>query len=302
MGSAAGRLNPVPDGMNRSASILCVVDPTVRSGGAAIARAAAVALKCGAALELLICQVPLSSSGDDAVLSRRLDELAAPLRAQGTSVVTRLILGDSLPRALLEYIQASRFDLIVKGTHPHSLTQRVFGLNTDYHLIRASEVPVLFTRGRAWKAHPVVLACIDPSHPRDTQATLDRCILSAAQAFAGRVGGTLHAFHAYDHAIPAAVTRGESLAAALSYDPMENEATCRLTRVAALAKEFHIDPGHLHVCSAWATEGILSCALDHQVDMVVMGALSRGKASAAILGCVAEHVFERIRCDVLVVR
>lgn len=288
--------------MNRIDSILCVVDPTVRSGGAAIARAAAVALKFGAALELLICKVPLSWPDDDAVLSRRLDELATPLRAQGISVFTRLILGDSLPRALLEYVQASRFDLVVKDTHPHSLTQRVFGLNTDSHLVRACEAPILLTRGHAWKAYPVIMACIDPSHPRDTEATLDRCILSAAQAFAGRVGGALHAFHAYHDEIPAAMIRGQSLAAALSYDPMENEATRRLARVAALTEEFHIEPSHLHLDATWATEGILRCAQDHHVDMVVMGALSRGKAPAAILGCVAGHVLERVRCDVLVVK
>lgn len=66
--------------LNRIDSILCVVDPTIRSGGAAVARAAAVALKFGASLELFICQVPLSSPDDDAILSRRLDELAVPCR------------------------------------------------------------------------------------------------------------------------------------------------------------------------------------------------------------------------------
>jgi glycine betaine transporter len=47
---------------------------------------------------------------------------------------------------------------------------------------------------------------------------------------------------------------------------------------------------------------IVRCALDHEVDLIVMGTHGRGGVSHALLGSVAERVVRTAPCPVLVVR
>lgn len=288
--------------MNGIDSVLCVVDPSAASGGAAIDKAATLAHAFNAALELLICSVPSLGAEQDEVLSRKLDELAEPLRVRCPTLSTRLIIGESLHRSLLEYIQGSGVDLVVKDTHPHAFGQRAFGTSSDWHLVRACPPPLLLTHARPWQPQPVIMACIDPTHPDDPEAILDHCILQGAQALSRQLRGTLHALHAYRHHIPATITRGKSLAAALSYEPLENEAIMRLARVGALAEEFGVTSSNMHLTATRVREGIVRTAVEQHADIIVMGALSRAKPLAALLGQEANHVLDRLRCDVMVVK
>jgi len=288
--------------MNGINSILCVVDPTGPSGGPAIEKAATLAQAFNAALELLICSVPPMAADQDAVLSRQLEAWAVPLRTRCPGISTRLIIGESLHRALLQYIQGSTFDLVVKDTHPQAFAQRAFGRTVDWHLVRACAPPLLLTHPRAWNPTPVILACIDPTHFKDPGAVLDHCLLQDAQDLSNRLGGTLHALHAYRHHIPATINGRESLANALSCEPLEAEALARLARVGALAEEFGVSPNHMHLSTTGVRDAIVRTAVEQHTDIVVMGALSRATPLTLCLGHEADHVLDQLQCDVLVVK
>jgi len=53
---------------------------------------------------------------------------------------------------------------------------------------------------------------------------------------------------------------------------------------------------------AAAAEFLPRYAQTHHVDVLLMGARSRSHLEAAIIGSTAEHVLERLPCDVLIVK
>ncbi|MGC2033190.1 MAG: universal stress protein, partial [Steroidobacteraceae bacterium] len=132
--------------MDKINHILVVADPSVRGRQSAVDKAAILAQCLDASVELLICDI--ASAIADRVISLHphelppsstklldmLDELAAPARAAGVDVKTRLTYGNSLHDSLLDYVRGSNADLVVKDTHHHSLAKRTFLRNTDWYL------------------------------------------------------------------------------------------------------------------------------------------------------------------------
>jgi universal stress protein E len=139
---------------------LVIVDPSAESRQAAVDKAALLARCLNASVELLICDIASALYDHPVTLQHHttppsntqlldlLQSLAAPLRAQGTEVALRIIYGKSLPDSLVDYLPASKADLVIKDTHHHSFAKRTFLRNTDWPLSRACTVPLLLTKAK----------------------------------------------------------------------------------------------------------------------------------------------------------
>jgi universal stress protein E len=195
--------------VDRISDILVIVNPLERDQPA-VAKAATLARGLGAAIELLICNTkssreahlegtrpPISNALLNDNLDLLLEETAEPLRDDGLDVTTHIISGDPLHSTVISWMRNSPADLVVKDTHHHSFTKRVFATNTDWHLIRDCPVPLLLTKPKAWAAPPVIVAAVDPGHPQDPAAALDQCILDVATSMAKRFETQAHVMHAY---------------------------------------------------------------------------------------------------------
>src|SRR4051794_40210072 len=117
--------------MNPWKKILVIVDPTV-SEHPEIDKAAMLATRCGASLELFICATkvarearlmaqhqrdPQAHLQDD--LPELLQSLAMPLRNRGLTVSTEIDSAEVLHEGLLACIRNTDADLVVKQTHHH---------------------------------------------------------------------------------------------------------------------------------------------------------------------------------------
>ena len=155
--------------MNPLKNILIIVDPTAESHPA-VTKAAHLASKLGARLELYVCDTkaaresrltgkvghPVASNGSVS-LDAFLETLARPLRARGLDVSTSTEFGDPFCDRLIEKAKRTSADLVVKDTHHHSLPRRTFLSNTDWQLIRACPIPLLLTKETLWAAVPKIL-------------------------------------------------------------------------------------------------------------------------------------------------
>jgi nucleotide-binding universal stress UspA family protein len=153
---------PMKENVIRISHILVIVDPSSESRQAAVDKAALLARRLNASVELLICDI--ASALDDHPVTLHvhtappsnthlldlLQTLAAPLRAQGTEIELRIIYGKSLAASLVDYLSDSKADLVIKDTHHHSFARRTFLGNTDWHLSRACTVPLLLTKAKPW--------------------------------------------------------------------------------------------------------------------------------------------------------
>lgn len=290
-------------------NILAIVDPTATTHPS-VNKAALLATKLGARLELYVCDTRaaresrLTAAGSVVDVRAFLQGLAQPLREQGIDVTTEAEYGDPLVEKLVQRTCQTSADLVVKDTHHHSLARRTFLTNTDWELIRACPVPLLLTRSAVWAQAPKIVAAVDPGHANDKPALLDQRILELGQYLAQRLGGELHALHAYipTSIIAAAVGREPPTALAVSPQDLQREQEEALSQVAQLAARFGIDTARIHVQLGGPAQVLPQAARDAQADVMVMGALSRRGLKRVFIGSTAEDVLEELGCDALIVK
>ena len=302
--------------MNTISNILVIVDPTATTHPA-VEKAAILATRCNARLELFSCETKesramrysghLAKGGPiDFVTHVRavLDDIAKPLRARDIDVCVEVTTGDPLHVQLIERTRRTSADLVVKDTHHHTLAKRTFVTNTDWHLIRGCPVPLLLTKQKPWSPAPVIAAAIDPGHVNDKPVVLDNRILDWAEALRAKLHGNLTVVHAYlPVALTAEIATGMPvMMSALTPQMMEDERVDVLQRVRALTAPYGIDADRVNVQLGVASDVIPRFAEESATDVVVMGAISRSGLERIFIGSTAERVLETLPCDVLVVK
>lgn len=306
--------------MKRLDRILAVLDPTSEAQPA-LAKAATLARRCGATLELFICDFDPSLSGRPFFDSGKLRELreefvgerleyleeaAEDLRDEGLAVETHVHWDNPAYRGIVRRVEESSPDLVVKDTHYHTVLRRALHTNTDWNLIRTCPVPLLLARAGDWPEVPRVLAALDPEHVGDKPAALDHDILEWSELLATRMGGEVHAVHAFFPAAMLAATAtlaGMPLASGITaVEVVEAERKRIAGLLADIAGAHGVAPERVHLEQGAATEVLPQVAAELGASLVVMGAVSRSRLQEAFLGSTAERVLDRIGCDVWVVK
>jgi universal stress protein E len=302
--------------MSRINSILAIVDPTAEVHPA-VAKAAVLAEKLGARLDLFACETKASRQARMAAHARKhttepfvvnvtslLELLAQPLRDRGIDVTTETEFADPLYMALIDRTRQTSADLVIKDTHHHSLAKRTFLTNTDWHLIRCCPVPLLLTKQTTWASHPKIVAAVDPGHVNDKPYMLDHRILEHASVLARRLDGELHTVHAF---LPlaiavAATTSVPPMAASVSAEELKVEEAAKRQEVAKLVTQYGIDQANIHVELGGPGELLPRMAGLLHADIMTMGAIARSGLKRAFIGSTAEDVLERLPCDALIVK
>jgi universal stress protein E len=299
--------------MSPFSSILVVLDPTA-SEQPALGKALQLAMLRRANVELLLCDMRagyekrLSQSAPSALdainldLRRWVESLATPLRDAGIDVTVAIIRGDSLHTTILKWLKNSPADLVVKDTHHHSLIRRTLLSNTDWHLIRECPQPLLLTKATRWRQPLCIGAAIDPTHPQDSSASLDRAVMAATTNLALTVESRIQVFSAYYPAMLAAAVAGATVPMPVTNEAMEAERGLHLNAVAALLQGFDVPEECRHVSLGVPGEFLPRMAEQLQVDIMVMGALSRSRLKQRVIGSTAERLLQHLPCDILTVK
>jgi universal stress protein E len=298
--------------------ILAVVDPTSEAQPAA-ERAAWLAQKLGAGLELFICDYDQYLAGerffDSTALakarSKMIDNHRSKLAEIADSIAPRKIrvsidarwdypLEEGIIRKAIE----SSAELVVKDTHFHTAIRRSIFTNTDWALIRACPVPLLLVKPRDIGEHRDVIAAVDPVHEHDKPASLDQKILDYAVLLSDAIGGDLEVFHGFDPS-PAYAVSADSLAFPISV-PISGLSEALRGRheeaMDALLATRTIDRSNVHILEGATRELLVSMAEKHNAAFVVMGAVSRGALQRLLVGSTAEQVLDFLPCDTLIVK
>jgi len=301
--------------MNAIQNILVIVDPTVQQQPA-VAKGAVLAQRFSARLDLFICDTEAARNMRLAQhlresprallepLSSWLDSIAAPLREGGIEVMTEVSTADPLHTALLDRVKHTCAGLVIKDTHHHTVAQRTFLTNTDWELIRGSPVPLLLVKPTPWFATHRIAAALDPGHMDDKPRMLDRCILDEAVRLAKALGGEVHAIHAYIPAtmIAAATVTVPPLVVDIPLEALEQERKSKLKELVALTSDYREFPPEIHLETGGVSEALCRIAREYEIDIMVMGSISRRGLKRMLIGSTAEDVLEHLPCDMLVVK
>ena len=306
--------------MKRVDRILAVLDPTA-DAQPGLAKAVTLARRCGASLELFVCDFDPSLSGQpffdtdklrqlrEEFVSERLEyleELADELRDEGLAVETHVHWDNPLYRGIVRRVEESSPDLVVKDTHYHSALRRALFTHTDWNLIRACPAPLLLAKAGEWPERPRFVAALDPGHLGDKSAALDRDLLDWADLLARSLGGECHAVHAF---FPAALLAATTTMAGLPImggvagaEVVETERARMRGVLGEIASVHGLAPERVHLEQGAATEVLPRVAEKLEASVMVLGAVSRSRLQEAFLGSTAERVLDRITCDLLVVK
>jgi len=304
--------------VSQASRFLVVIDPT-GDEQPAMSRAADVAQRLGASLDLLICYHDEYLSGDRlfdapslrsaredtvAALKARLEALAGPLRKDGLTVATSAIWRHPLYEGIVWHAVQTDADIVFKDTHHHDALQRALFTNTDWSLIRTCPVPLWLVKAGEPPEDGVVLAAIDPLNQHDKPAALDDRILRTAGEFARTFDTELHAFHSYDPRTAEATAIGNAyIPPSLPY--VEIESTIRAhheKRVNEITTYHGIDDAQCHLVPGLAHKELPRIARSLPARLVVMGAVARNRVRRLFIGATAEQTLEHLPCDLLVVK
>lgn len=298
--------------------IVCVIDPTADEQPA-MGRAAWLAKKTGASLELFICYYNEYLSGErlfdapslektrEEIITgheKHLQGLAAPLAESGIDVATAAVWDHPLHEGIVRHAAAIGADIVFKDSHHHSAVSRAVLTNTDWNLIRTCASPLWLVKPRPMSGDPVFLAAIDPMNEHDKPAALDDEIIVTAKALAKATSGSLHAFHAYDPRIAVATASANAyIPVSLPFDEIEQQMRERHGKRFAEITEFHeIADKNAHLASGLTHEELPEMASKIGADVVIMGAVSRNRWKRLFIGATAERTLEHLPCDLLIVK
>lgn len=297
--------------------ILVVVDPT-----AADQPAAARGLKLAAALEcdleLLICHHDprinvrrLFAADERQVLREQalhhqlgyLRSLRDELQADDVQIITRVVWDSPLAEGVVRATLRDEPRLVLKGTHHHTAIERTLFTSTDWHLIRDCPAPLWLVKPIAMN-RPLILAAVDPTHEHEKPAALDEAVLAQAAAMARALDGELHVYHGYD-ALGDIANAGALAMSPTAIAVDEISARLKAEHAAAFAElmaAHDIAEARQHLVAGNPSVVLPNFARELGADLMVMGAVARGRLQQAVIGSTAERVLDHLPCDVLIVK
>ena len=234
---------------------------------------------------------------------RALDKLAQGVRRKGLRVTTRVEWDYPSPDAIVRAALREKADLVVAESHRRSRGARLFLTNTDWQLIRACPIPLLFVKSLRRYGAARLLAAVDPLHAYAKPAGLDAKILDAGRQLAAAFRGKLSVMHAY---LPLSVQMPDSVG--MPYvvpvaPDVEQEYEKRVRRMLSrLAAARDVKEGDQHLVIGDAASAISDLSRKLRANIVVMGAISRSGLGRLFIGSTAERVIDRLNCDVLVIK
>lgn len=217
----------------------------------------------------------------------------------GVTAIGEVLWGTPFHEMVLARVAATRPDLVVKHSVHHNRIERTLFTGSDWHLIRECAVPLLLVKDPARLESARMLVCVDPMHAHDKPAALDHQLLATAALLAGPLDGEVHVLHVFSIPTPVTVI-GDAYIAAAAVPPNDATVEIATTALRELAARHGLAPERARLRVGRPAREILDEAKALEADIVMMGAVSRGRLDRWFVGSTAEAVLDRIACNVWV--
>lgn len=201
--------------------------------------------------------------------------------------------------AIIRTAMAHHADIIIKASQTSDDLASVIFTPTDWHLMRKAPMPVLMVKEHAWPPQGNILAAVNVGTEDKEHAQLNEKLTEIAKDYAKLITGNVHLINAYPRA---------PISIAIEIPEFDTEAYHESVKehheqeMAAHAKKFAVDIQRCHVEEGLPEDVVARKACELDAELVVIGTVGRAGLSAAFIGNTAEHVIDRLHCDVLAVK
>lgn len=293
-------------------TLLVVIDPSQPShpaleraawlGRRTQARLHVLLVEYSAALDGSTLEQSLQSKARDALLEQRgiwLQEQLAPLLGEGLVVQQDVRWGKHLHETVLEVTEQLQPDLVLKSAGHNNLLRRLLLTDSCWQLMRHCPFPLWLVHHAQWRGNNLCTA-VDPLHKDDKPAALDHHLIATSQMLATALG--MHADIVHCHApLPRTLLNNPELLA--TYQQYINDAAQEHYKAfAELIGQYGIEPDAAHLLEGAPENRLPRFVRQHEIDLLVMGAIARGRLDTILIGHTAERLLESVDCDLLVVK
>lgn len=281
---------------HRPGSILVVTDRSA-ADSELLVKAARLARRSGARLELLLCdsehayalEHAYEQNGVETVRQHCVaDALAYLARLKGSVMAQEIEVSidaschSPLYEGIVRKVLSSRPGLVIKSAGEVDARGRPTFDANDWLLMRACPVTLVLTRGRRWGPRPRFAAAVDIA-AEETEG-LSKLILENADSMARRCDGQLELVYA------------ESARTA------EATATAHAAAMDRLIQRFPLSKADVHILAGDPERILPAFARQRDYDVLVMGALAHRGELTPMVGSLTSVLVDSLDCDFVLVK
>lgn len=234
-----------------------------------------------------------------------LEQYVMPIREEGIKVTTKVLSGAPFLDIIREVLRNEHDLVMITAEGKAGLREMLFG-STTMHLMRKCPCPVWVFKPTQPKSYTRILAAVDPAdHLDETSHNLNVKIMDLATSLARLEHSELHVIHTWTMYAESLLRSGRT-----KIPPTE------LNRLLAETEEMHhiwldqlLEPyglenlnHQIHLLKGSASTLIPELAREKEVDLIVMGTISRTGITGLLIGNTAENVLRQVDCSVLTVK
>ncbi len=290
--------------MHRFKNILAVYGDHVGADDV-LGHAVALARANGARLTLIdVLPEQYATDAELAERRKRLDRLVPSIESEGVGPVAAEVHVGIAFLKIIKRVLGAGHDLVIASADDGAGLRRLYFGSTATHLMRKCPCPVWIIKPDQPHRYANILACIDPKTNEGSGNELDEKILDLATSLAAANAATLHVVHAWEvEGKDRDTVRSEIQNATLEAILAKHEALHRsrvdrlLARYASRGIELHV-----HMPRATPQRAILELVEAQNVDLIVMGTVSRTGIAGLLIGNAAESILSVVHCGVFTVK
>lgn len=233
---------------------------------------------------------------------RHFEKIIASIQQAGVQVNGKVLSGTPFLEIIREVLRNEHDLVMIAAEDKGGLKEMLFG-STAMHLMRKCPCPVWVVKPDQPKRYTRILAAVDPTPQDGVQNALNNKIMELATSLAHWERSELMIIHTW-------TVIGESRLRQRSLPEREVDKLVRETRdthkrwLTALLGKHHLEDLQYQVYMLKGEAGKLipSLAKAQEVDLIVMGTVSRSGVAGLLIGNTAEKILQQVDCSVLTVK
>jgi universal stress protein E len=232
---------------------------------------------------------------------QKLEEFAAPVRAEGFTVETRVVWGHPAASHIISSVLAAQPDFVIKDVHAEQALRRILFTPLDWQLLRECPAPLMLVREGTGNTPHHILAAVDPLDEHDRPHELNERIMNFTAALAMQCDAKVDVVHAFEYVPVLADPEGAGggMLDTTIYDELR---ALHRDALKKLGDRFGVSEKQLHLLDGNPVVTLADYARKHHVDLLVMGTTYRTRFERLLMGSTAEGLLDNVDCDVLALK
>lgn len=221
-----------------------------------------------------------------------------PFQKERVKISINILKGIPFLEIIREIIRKDHDLVIITPEGKSEFKDILFG-TTTMHLMRKCPCPVWAIKPSSDVSFSRILAAVDPDPDEIENIALNRKILEMSSSLAAMQKSELHIVHVWDFLIKSAMIPKQTI------DEMAEQVRIKhKSWFEALLKKHvpELPENQIHLIRGEPGIQISRLAKEKEIDLIVMGTVSRSGISGLFIGNTAEKILYRVDCSVLAIK